>query len=176
MEPTILSTERLVLRPWQSNDIEGPLGWGRDERFGRYLALPSPYEREDARALVDSRIASDWATEPGFAICRGGRVIGDIHATVDTFHGRAEIGYGLTPDEWGHGYMTEAARAVVGWLFEAYELTKVIARADAGNDGSWRVMEKLGMRREAIFRSHRVLRGERRDEVVYGVLREEWFA
>ena len=176
MEPTILSTEHLVLRPWQSGEVEAPLGWGRDERFRRYLPLPEPYERLHAEQFVAARVSADWATHPGFAICTGSRLVGDIHATVDPINGRAEIGYGIEPSCWGHGYMTEAARAVVGWLFETYGLNKVIARADALNAGSWRVMEHLGMRREGHFRSHSVTREGRRDEVVYGVLREEWNA
>jgi RimJ/RimL family protein N-acetyltransferase len=72
--------------------------------------------------------------------------------------------------------MTEAARAVIAWAFDAYGLEKVFARADAENRGSWRVMEKAGMTREGLHRSHRVLRGERRDEVVYGLLRADWAA
>jgi RimJ/RimL family protein N-acetyltransferase len=174
MEPCILSTERLVLRPWQGGDIEAPLGWAADERFSRFLALPHPYLREHAEEFLAARLSADWATAPAFAITLSGRVIGDINARVEPGHARAEIGYGISPGCWGHGYVSEAARAMVSWLFEAYGLEKVIARADAENAASWRVMEKLGMEREALHRSHRVLRGERRDEVVYAVLRAAW--
>ena len=61
-----------------------------------------------------------------------------------------------------------------------FGLAKVFAGGGALNRRSWRVMEKLGMKREGLLRSHRLIRGEirgeRTDEVVYGVLREEWCA
>ena len=59
--------------------------------------------------------------------------------------------------------------------FESAGLPKIRATADAENAASWRVMEKLGMTRQAYFRSHRVLRGERRDVVEYAILRDEFF-
>lgn len=68
----------------------------------------------------------------------------------------------------------EAARAVIEWAFQSYDIAKVFARADARNTQSFRVMEKLGMQREGQLRKHRHFRGEQVDEVVYGVLREEW--
>ena len=70
----------------------------------------------------------------------------------------------------------EAARAVVQWGFEERGLAKVFARADARNTNSLRVMEKLGMIREGLLRSHLERRGERIDEVYYAVLRTEWLA
>jgi RimJ/RimL family protein N-acetyltransferase len=62
----------------------------------------------------------------------------------------------------------------IAWAFRTQQLAKVWATADARNVASWRVMEKLGMQREAYLRSHRLLRGERVDVVQYGLLRREW--
>ncbi len=170
----ILSTERLVLRPWQASDVEAPFDWAQDERFTRFLPLPRPYERLHAEEFTGSRVGTDWAVAPAFAVTLEGTLIGDVNARIEASHARAEIGYGFRVEMWGRGYATEAAQAVVDWLFEALAIEKVMARADAANQGSWRVMERLGMEREALHRSHRVLRGERRDEVVYGLLRREW--
>lgn len=170
----ILSTVRLVLRPWQSSDVEAPYGWAQAEPFSRFLPLPRPYEWRHAEEFVASRVGADWSVAPAFAVTMDGAVIGDVNARIEPAHRRAEIGYGFRQTAWGSGYATEAARAVVSWLFEALAMEKVMARADAANRGSWRVMERLGMEREAFHRSHRVLRGERRDEVVYGVLRRDW--
>ena len=74
----------------------------------------------------------------------------------------------------GKGLTPEAARAVIGWGFERYDLNKVGAYAALKNRQSWRVMEKLGMTREAVLRSHAKLWDEYVDDVYYGVLREEW--
>ena len=65
-------------------------------------------------------------------------------------------------------------RAFVDWAFREHELSKVYATANLRNVRSHRVMEKLGMTREGAMRPHVKVRGERVDEVHYGVLREEW--
>lgn len=173
-DPIILSTARLVLRPWQMSDVDAPFEWAQDERFTRFLPLPRPYERGHAEEFTESRVGTDWSIGAAFAVTLEGALVGDVNARIEPVHRRAEVGYGFRPAVWGSGYATEAAGAVVGWLFEALGMEKVIARTDAANQGSWRVMERLGMEREALHRSHRVLRGERRDEVVYGLLRRDW--
>ena len=77
-------------------------------------------------------------------------------------------------NHWRKGLMVEAGRAVVDWGFRERDLEKVFAQGDARNKRSLRVMEKLGMSREGILRSHGEGRGERIDDVYYGILREEW--
>jgi ribosomal-protein-alanine N-acetyltransferase len=174
MEPTILSTERLVLRPWQDTDVDGVLTWAADERFTRFLPLPRPYLREHAEEFVASRIGADWNIAPAFAVTLRGRLIGDVNARIEAEHSRAVIGYVIAPSWWGRHYTTEAAWALVDLLFRDYGVEKVLAGADAENVASWKVMENLRMSREALHPSHRILRGQRRSEVVYGVLRENW--
>ena len=73
--------------------------------------------------------------------------------------------------------MAEAARAVVDWAFAERGLHRISSNADVRNRRSWRVMEKLGMRREGLFRSHRndPRPGYPRiDMVYYGLLQEDW--
>jgi len=70
--------------------------------------------------------------------------------------------------------MPEAAKAVIQWGFGERGLAKIWAKADPRNRRSWRVMEKLGMTREGLLRGHLKVRGERVDDVYYGILREEW--
>ena len=67
-----------------------------------------------------------------------------------------------------------ALEAVIDWGFERYGLHKVVAHAALDNRQSWRVMEKLGMTREGLKRSHSKIGGEFVDYVDYGVLRDEW--
>ena len=76
--------------------------------------------------------------------------------------------------KWGQGLVSEAARAVLACAFTALALAKVYTFADVRNVGSWRVMEKIGMHREGLLRQHRILHGERVDDVWYGLLRGEW--
>ena len=89
--------------------------------------------------------------------------------------GLAGIGYGVARAHWGRGFAVEASGAAMDWAFAIFPIAKVFATAEAGNEASHRIMEKLGMAREAVLRKGRLTRdGRRVDEVHYGVLREEW--
>ena len=69
----------------------------------------------------------------------------------------------------------EAAQAVIDWGFPHYGVAKIYAVADLRNTQSHRVMEKVGMTREGVLRSHSKARtGERASDVYCGILREEW--
>lgn len=171
-----LKTERLLLRPFTFEDVADVVAYAADEEWGRFLILPRPYTVRDGEEFVARQLLRSWETEPGFAITLGGRVIGSTGLRVDAAEALAEIGYGVAREHWGSGLAPEAAAAVIDWAFPTYSLHKVFARADGRNVQSQRVMEKLGMTREAGLRRHRVHQGERVDEVWYGLLREEWEA
>lgn len=91
-------------------------------------------------------------------------------------HGEGEIGYLLDEPYWGKGYATEIAKRLIRWGFEEHGLHRVIARCDARNEGSFHVMEKCGMKREARLRENRKTRDGRRDTLIYSILRHEWDA
>ena len=101
-------------------------------------------------------------------------MIGGIGLRIADAHQRAELGYALARVHWGKGLMPEAAGVVMDYSFVEHGLAKIYAMADLRNVRSYRVMEKLGMTREGVLRSHSMKRGELRDDVVYGMLREEW--
>src|SRR5215217_825665 len=87
-----------------------------------------------------------------------------------------EIGWVFDRANHGHGYATEAATALLQYGFEALRLHRIIATCQPENVASYRVMEKLGMRREAHFR--RCIRRPNNawwDEYFYTLLEEEWF-
>ena len=171
--PPELRTDRLLLRPFRSDDVEGVLAYASDSEWNRYLGLPEPYTRRSAEEFIASAILADRETHPMWAIEHEGRVSGGINLTV---HGlaRAELGYSLARPLWGRGLTTEAARAVITYGFESLGLVRIQAYADICNEASWRAMEKLGMQREGVLRSNRLVRGARVDDVLYAVLREEW--
>ncbi len=169
-----LKTDRLLLRPFDLRDVEDVLAYASEPEFARYLPVPQPYTRDDAVEFVARQVLAEWSTRPAFAMVFDGHVVGGLGLRVDGRHERAELGYALARQHWGKGLTLEAAQAVVGWGFERYSLYKVYARADLRNRQSWRVMEKLGMVREGVLRSHDKPRDERVDDAYYGVLRDEW--
>ncbi len=191
-----LKTERLLLRPFTIDDVEDVFEYNNDPEWARYQVgiPPVSFTRKDAETLV--AMFSDpsyWETgHPGlpssgngagllqiFAVVFEGKVIGEIalnQRDEDRRNERVELAYSLSRKHWGKGLMTEAARAVMNWAFQTYSFNRLFAWCDPRNIGSWRVMEKLGMKREGQLRSHLKWNGEIRDQLYYGILRTEWKA
>lgn len=179
IERSELHTERLLLRPFRLDDTGGVLAYASDEEWSRYLPprIPYPYRRADAEEFVAGRVLEDWSENPTFAIVLDGRVVGGINLRVHAADRIGDLGYSIAREQWGRGLMTEAVEVVIDCAFRTFDLAKVVAGADERNVGSWRVMEKVGMKREGVLRSQRVTRdGSRADEVRYGLLRDEWDA
>jgi RimJ/RimL family protein N-acetyltransferase len=104
-------------------------------------------------------------------------LIGEIYLFLTSAeHRQGEIGYLIHPDYHGRGYATEAARAALRLGFEQFQMHRIVARCDARNEPSYRVMEKLGMRREAHLRENELFKGEWSDGLVYAMLAREWEA
>ena len=93
---------------------------------------------------------------------------------LDLKHRTAVLRYTVAKDLWGLGLVPEAAKALIDWGFQSFAIEKVFAWADARNRQSVRVMEKCGMKQEALLRKSRHFRGEQVDEILCVLLREEW--
>ena len=175
MDDVVLTTERLVIRPFTMFDADDVFGYANDERFGQYLSsvVPFPYSLEDARRFLNASIGE--LDHYPFAIEHQGHVVGSIGVRPNDKLWLAELGWALARKHWGKGLMTEAVEGVLGFCFGPLELEKVFARSDVRNVGSWRVMEKVGMTREALLRQHRLDRyGVAFDEAWYGILRTDF--
>lgn len=140
------------------------------------LTIPHPY---------DDGVAEEWirtrpdAWERGELLVLGQTTAGDglvgvVGVELDLDHGRGELGYWVGVPYWGRGYATEAARAMVAYAFEELGLRRVFAQHYARNPASGRVLQKLGMQREGVLRSHILRFGDVEDSVVYGMLSGEW--
>ena len=89
-------------------------------------------------------------------------------------HRGGELGFIIHPEHHGNGYATEASRPLLDWAFGDLGLHRVIGRTEARNTGSARVLEKLGMRREAHLVENEWVKGEWQSELVYAILDREW--
>jgi RimJ/RimL family protein N-acetyltransferase len=102
-----------------------------------------------------------------------GKVIG-LLSLVRREHRKAEIGWALGVAHRGQGYVTEGARALMTYGFAILGLHRIYATTSSINTSSWRVMERLGMRREAHLREAEFRDGKWIDVLIYGILEGEW--
>jgi [ribosomal protein S5]-alanine N-acetyltransferase len=173
----VLEGARLRLRPFVDADLDQVFAYASDPTWARYLPVPLPYTRAHARGYLATHRDRDWNTEPVWACVLEGSVIGGIDLGVHPSGHRASIGYSIARRAWGHGLATEAAALVVDHAFvRSASILRIFAECDVENVGSWRVMEKIGMRREGILRAHGRVRERVYDEAVYAILRPEWQA
>ena len=147
-------TERLTLRPAHEDDAEPTWRFRRQESVGRWLTAVS-HSLEDYRATFENpdRLAKTLIVE------RDGEVIGDLMLKIEDAWAQtevavwargvqAELGWVLDPAHTGHGYETEAVRELLRLSFDELDPRRVVARCFSDNEASWRLMERLGMRRE----------------------------
>ncbi|MEV4412752.1 GNAT family N-acetyltransferase [Catellatospora sp. NPDC049609] len=152
----ILTSDRLLLRPWRDDDADFLLDLESRWEVVRFLgAHPTTMRtREDALASIARRRALDHPIHGIWVITTvtDGRPVGNLLlkpiplSAGEPSGGPAdvEIGWHLHPDAWGHGYATEAADLVLGDAFRL-GLPKVIAVTDPGNLASQAVCRRLGM-------------------------------
>ena len=173
--PEILETERLVLRPWQFEDINDVLAYANDPEWARFLPVPQPYGKSDATEFIARQILTDRTVHPIWAIEHNKQVVGGINVRFLFARGLAAMGWSIARESWGQGLATEAARAIIDAAFDAHvNLNRIEATAHTENYASLRVMEKIGMSREGTLRLSRILRGEPHDEAYFAIVRREW--
>lgn len=173
-----LRTERLTLRPWAEGDFEAFFEMQRDEEVARWQ-YNDPRDEAESRRVFDYKKMSyemggnfAWI---GCAVVAGGEVVGDLTLNVRSEeHRGGELGFIVHPRHQGKGYATEAARALLRWAFEEVGFHRVYGRTEPRNEASGRVMEKLGMRKEAHFVENEWVKGEWQSDVVYAMLDREW--
>lgn len=179
-----LETERLLLRPFRQTDYPLILRISSDPDTVKYLyhwGHPGMTPEADAQRFLSYALAA-WDKRPIRAreycilLKETGAALGD--GSVEYWgDDAAEIGWILTPENRGKGYVTEMGRELIRYAFESMQVRRVIAHCDARNQPSYRVMERLGMHLEATERECRPAKaaGEKKgDEYTYALTRQEW--
>ncbi|MDB5587610.1 MAG: family N-acetyltransferase [Devosia sp.] len=175
-------TERLRLRPFTRGDVEAVYAYRRREDVARYL-FDVALSREECAMAVQQRIgqvaleANDDKIILAVDERATGQLIGEVSLIWRSVEARqCELGWIFNPEQHGKGFATEAARALLDLAFGPGDMHRAMARCDARNLASSRLMERLGMRREAHFREHSIVKGEWDEEFIYAILRREWQA
>jgi [ribosomal protein S5]-alanine N-acetyltransferase len=174
-----IATRRLLLREFCAGDVPAVFAYQSKPRYSRFY----PWSRRteaNARAMV-SRFIS-WQQAPArrkvqLAITREGVLIGSVGLRRSSARTRvAEVGFELDPDQWGNGYATEAASALLGWGFDQLGLHRAGAHCIAENQASIRVLQRLGLRLEGRSRENQYFKRRWWDTLHFGVLEQEWRA
>ena len=126
--------------------------------------------------ILQSRIKADGDPLVLAAIdMESGRTIGEFMLRLHSSRSRqGEIGWIIHPDLQGRGLATEGAAEMLRLGFEALGLHRITAGCDPRNVASLRVMEHLGMRREARFVEAEFIKGEWIDDIICAILESEW--
>ena len=178
-QPT-LGTPRLVLRPFAIADGPRVRELAGDWAIADTTAVvPHPYPEGGGEAWIATHPGA-WAAghNATFAVVRRGDdlLIGAMGLVIQRFRESGELGYWIGKPYWGRGYATEAAAAVLDLAFGPLGLHRVEATHFTRNPASGRVMEKLGMRPEGVFRQAFVKSGRYEDVAQRAILADEWAA
>ncbi|TGE25772.1 N-acetyltransferase [Hymenobacter aquaticus] len=173
-------TSRLRLRAFQPADAAAFAAYRAHPEVARFQSW-EPYSAEQSAAFVAAQTGASIPAAPGswvqIAIARPDtdELLGDCALCLNADEPRqAEIGITLAPGQQGQGYATEALRALLSYCFGELGLHRVVAVTDCLNEGSVRLLGRVGMRREAHFRQNIWFKGSWGDEYVFALLREEW--
>lgn len=141
-------TERLLLRPGWAEDAPALAAAMGRQAVARNLArMPWPYRLADAEAFLAAAPASPADTSLLiFKRTDSAPVLIGVIGLARMADGTVDLGYWIAPDHWGHGYATEAGRAVMDIARDSLRLRRVTAGHFVDNPASGRVLEKLGFR------------------------------
>ena len=165
MFPAHIRGDGLTLRALEPADVPAMFA---------YLQRPAVYEATSSSGWTEASVAEFVRTNREgmadgrwcrYAIIPDGAeaIAGDIgYGAIEHAHRRAEVGYHLSPESWGHGLMTRAVRALNAWAFES-GLHRIEATVMEGNVRSERVLARAGFTREATLRDYKLVRGTFRD-------------
>ena len=165
---TRITTQRLVLRPWQPEDVQDFYAYASVDGVGQMAGWLPHQSLEESRQILKMFMEE----KKTFALEYEGKVIGSLG--IEAYDEEAlpeftdkqgrEIGYVLAKDYWGRGLMPEAVSAVIDYLFNEMKLDFIICCHFTDNAASWRVQQKSG------FAHYKLIKSETR----YGIVKDSW--
>jgi [ribosomal protein S5]-alanine N-acetyltransferase len=175
-----ITTTRLTLRKTQSSDAAAMFAIHSDPEVMRYFSEPPWTDRERAATKI-AEDAAAFEKEEFFRFAIELRETGEYLGSCTLFalhrqNRRAELGYVLGRQHWGHGYMQEALDALLEYAFVELDLNRLEADIDPLNKGSASALERQGFKQEGFLPERWIVGGQVSDSALYGLLRREWQA
>ncbi|WP_270181318.1 GNAT family N-acetyltransferase [Alkalihalobacillus sp. CinArs1] len=174
-----IQSARLALRPFKESDLDEFVAYRADPDVARYQSWDD-YTKEDGIAFFEE-MANARFDAPGeyyqiaFELMETNDLIGDcvVHPLAEDPR-QVEIGFTLARKFQGKGYAYEALTTLLDYLFVDLKKHRAFAVSDVKNEGSVRLLENLGMRREGHFVQNIWFKGEWGSEYLYAILNKEW--
>ena len=174
-----IATDRLLLREFVLDDWHELFAYQNDRRYLDIIGR-EPQSEDSCRAMVEVFVSNATARprrkfQLAATLATSGELIGNCGIRRnDRNDWDADIGYEFKADHWGNGYATEATSAVLAFGFQDLRLHRTSAQCNAGNTGSIRVLETIGMRVEGRVRDGDFQKGRWWDMLHWGILESEW--
>ncbi|MEU8568403.1 GNAT family N-acetyltransferase [Streptomyces pathocidini] len=172
MTPTFpdisISTDRLVLRPFDEADVPALADMMNDELVTAWTSVPHPYTREDATVWATRLAPAERTAGRGLVLAvtefLTQRLVGTVHLRNTDWRVRAtEVGYVTAPWARGEGYACESVQAVAQWLFRDQRFERLELRTAADNTASQQVAQKVGCISEGVLRNAWIARTQTED-------------
>ena len=177
--PNLLETERLTLRKLNLQDAEELFSWASDSELMKYNAWNHHGSVEDTLEFLlfmeDRYTRNELPQNWGITLKKTERLVGTCGFTdYSIINSCATVGYTVARDYWGLGIATEAMKEVLKFAFLGLGCNRVEATCFPENTGSERVLQKLGMSFEGLFREKVFIRGEFHDLSCYSIIRKDY--
>ena len=171
-----LQTERLLLRPLARTDVDELFAMYSDAIAMRYWSSGPWTELSQAEAMIERTMETyKSGTQIKLGLQLDGKLIGQCSMyDFDVQNRRAEVGYMLSKDAWGQGYMTEAMTSLINFGFDELLLNRCEADIDPRNINSGKLLQRLDFVKEGHFRQRWIVEGEVCDSDMYGLLKSDW--
>lgn len=153
-----ISTERLVLRPLDEDDVPALAEMMNDEQIAAWTDVPQPFTEESARHWITAYTPAERTAGRGLDLAvtefLTQRLVGVVQLTRTDWHIRStELSYIIAPWARGEGYASEAALATAQWLFGDQKFERIEIRTAADNTASQQVAQKIGGISEGVLRN-----------------------
>ncbi|MEU3032055.1 GNAT family N-acetyltransferase [Streptomyces incarnatus] len=153
-----ISTERLVLRPLDEDDVPALAEMMNDEQVAAWTDVPQPFTEAGARRWITEHAPAERAAGRGLDLAvtefLTQRLVGVVQLTRTDWHIRVtELSYIVAPWARGEGYASEAALATARWLFDDQRFERIELRTAADNAASQQVAQKIGCISEGVLRN-----------------------
>jgi ribosomal-protein-alanine N-acetyltransferase len=173
-----IETDRLILKKIEVKDATSILNIFSNEEVMKYYGQFPIKSIEEAKSLItifDENLKNNKGIRWGILLKEENRIIGTCgYHNWNKKHSRAEIGYELSMDSWGKGYIKEALGAIIGYGYEVMNLNRIEAVVYPENKASIKSLINQGFKKEGVLEEYAFFRNAYQDLIMFSLLKKNW--